>query len=248
MVEKKSDKEKKETSGAKEEKEAPKEVGEGSSEPYKRLYRSMTDRMVAGICGGLAEYFNIDPTIIRLIMVVSVLAGGVGIPAYIIGWIVIPEGTSDSNRASGSNSPLLGLIIGGLLLITGAGMIFRKMHYWFDMPYWFSSFFSFQSLFAVALIALGAFFILHVMQKDNNGKNKSAPLEHKYRGSLHRSLTDRKISGVCGGLGEYFNIDPTIIRIAWIVLIFPTGFFPMLIAYIVMALALPEKTVIHEDI
>lgn len=57
----------------------------------KRLTRSMTDRMVAGVAGGLAEYFNIDPTLVRVLFVVFALAGGPGLLIYIILWIVMPE-------------------------------------------------------------------------------------------------------------------------------------------------------------
>ena len=57
----------------------------------KRLYRSRTDRMLAGVCGGLAEYFNIDPVIIRVITVVAALMALGGFLAYIILWIVVPE-------------------------------------------------------------------------------------------------------------------------------------------------------------
>ncbi len=56
----------------------------------KRLYRSRTDRMLWGVCGGLAEYFNIDPTIVRLIAVLSIFLNGLGILAYIILAIVVP--------------------------------------------------------------------------------------------------------------------------------------------------------------
>ncbi|BDQ01821.1 MAG: hypothetical protein KatS3mg036_0637 [Ignavibacterium sp.] len=57
----------------------------------KRLYRSYTDKMLGGVCGGLGEYFDIDPVIIRVLFVVAVLFGGGGILAYIILWIVIPQ-------------------------------------------------------------------------------------------------------------------------------------------------------------
>ena len=58
---------------------------------YKKLYRSVTDKMLAGVCGGLAEYFAIDPVIVRLIFVLAVIFGGSGILAYIILWIIIPQ-------------------------------------------------------------------------------------------------------------------------------------------------------------
>jgi len=57
----------------------------------KRLYRS-NDRKIAGVCGGIAEYFDVDPTLIRLVWVVfTVLSFGAGILAYILAWIVMPE-------------------------------------------------------------------------------------------------------------------------------------------------------------
>ena len=58
-------------------------------------------------------------------------------------------------------------------------------------------------------------------------------MEHK---KLYRSQKDRFIAGVCGGLGKYFGIDATIIRVAWVILIFTTGFIPFLLVYILCAL------------
>ena len=58
----------------------------------KRLYRSREDRKIAGVCGGLAEYFNIDPVLIRVIAVLLLLPGGVpGFLPYIILWIIVPN-------------------------------------------------------------------------------------------------------------------------------------------------------------
>nr|MBI4156298.1 PspC domain-containing protein [Candidatus Woesearchaeota archaeon] len=56
----------------------------------KRLYRSNTNKVLAGVCGGIGEYFDIDPVIIRLIWVLFLFMGA-GIIAYIIAWIVIPK-------------------------------------------------------------------------------------------------------------------------------------------------------------
>lgn len=58
----------------------------------KRLYRSKNDRMIAGVCGGLAEYFNVDPVIIRIVAFILLLPGGLpGLIPYAILWIVVPE-------------------------------------------------------------------------------------------------------------------------------------------------------------
>lgn len=62
-------------------------------ESYKRLTRSTTDRRIAGVCGGLAEYLNVDPTVIRIIFLVALLCGSLGFWAYLIVWIAAPEKT-----------------------------------------------------------------------------------------------------------------------------------------------------------
>ncbi|MBQ1551984.1 MAG: PspC domain-containing protein [Clostridia bacterium] len=57
----------------------------------KRIYRSRTDCKIAGVCGGIANFLNVDPTLIRLIWVALVLFGGSGLLAYLICALVIPE-------------------------------------------------------------------------------------------------------------------------------------------------------------
>jgi phage shock protein C len=64
----------------------------------KQLSRSETNKMIAGVCGGLAEYFNIDPTIVRLLFVLILLFGGQSILVYIILWIVIPTESAIKNK------------------------------------------------------------------------------------------------------------------------------------------------------
>ena len=57
----------------------------------KKIYRSQKDCIIGGVCGGIAEYFDIDSTLVRLLAVLVVLLGGVGVIAYIIAWIIIPQ-------------------------------------------------------------------------------------------------------------------------------------------------------------
>lgn len=57
----------------------------------KRLTRSTDDRTIAGVCAGIAEYFGIDPVLVRALFVVATLAGGPGLILYIVLWIVMPE-------------------------------------------------------------------------------------------------------------------------------------------------------------
>lgn len=60
----------------------------------KKFYRSESNRMVAGVCGGIGEYLHLDPTIIRLFWIFFTLVGGSGILVYVILWVVVP---SESN-------------------------------------------------------------------------------------------------------------------------------------------------------
>jgi phage shock protein C len=57
----------------------------------KKLYRSKKNRIIAGVCGGLGKYFDVDPTLIRLLWVIVFFMGGSGVLIYIIFWIVLPE-------------------------------------------------------------------------------------------------------------------------------------------------------------
>jgi len=57
----------------------------------KRLTRSKTDRRLGGVCGGLGQYFGVDPTLIRLVFALSFVFAGTGLLVYLILWIVVPE-------------------------------------------------------------------------------------------------------------------------------------------------------------
>ena len=61
-----------------------------SNRPMKRLYRSRTDKVIAGVCGGLGEYFDIDPTWVRLLFILFLFLGGSAFLVYVIMWLIIP--------------------------------------------------------------------------------------------------------------------------------------------------------------
>jgi len=71
----------------------------------KRFYRSTTDRVIGGVAAGLAEYFDLDPVLIRLLFVIFALFGGGGVLVYIIFWIVIPEQPLNVN--TNQNQPVM---------------------------------------------------------------------------------------------------------------------------------------------
>lgn len=147
----------------------------------KKLYRSREKKVIAGIAGGLGNYLDIDPVIIRIIIVLITIFHGVGILVYIIMWIVIPEAPFNlfyneeinnpsessgenftANDSSKMNESLNSLqtsnsrIIIGVILI-GLGIIFL-----FDK---FLPFFDFELVFSVGLMALGVALIFNFFNK-----------------------------------------------------------------------------------
>jgi phage shock protein C len=60
-------------------------------EKMKRLFRSGKERVLGGVCGGIGEYFNIDPTVVRLLWILFIFAFGAGILFYLIAWLIVPR-------------------------------------------------------------------------------------------------------------------------------------------------------------
>ncbi len=74
------------------------------TQPYIKLYRSRSERKIAGVCGGLAVYFKVDPFLIRLIFILFFLAGGAALLIYVIMWLIVPlEPTKTSELPIASN-------------------------------------------------------------------------------------------------------------------------------------------------
>ena len=133
--------------------------------PARRLTRSPAQGQIAGVCAGLAEYFDIDVVFIRVAWVVlSIVPGAIigGVLAYIAAWLLMPETTEPAAAPAGRR--------------------------------------------------------------------------------LTRSVTDKKIAGVCGGLAEYFGVDATPIRLLWAILsIFCGAIVGGVIAYVVAWLIIPRS-------
>ncbi|HEY6947110.1 MAG TPA: PspC domain-containing protein [Candidatus Acidoferrum sp.] len=72
---------------------------------HKRLMRSSTDKKIAGVCAGLADYFDMDPTIIRVLWLIAVLCFGTGLLVYVILWIVLPVAPGGVIPTSAATAP-----------------------------------------------------------------------------------------------------------------------------------------------
>ncbi len=119
----------------------------------KRLYKSRKNKMIAGVCGGIAEYFDVDPVLIRLIAVLFFFTGGATLIAYIVGMIVMSyppyEGAGESEAAQGQNAEPAtcasgeshahagSVIIGVLLILFGVHFLFRNIPFFHPYYWWF---------------------------------------------------------------------------------------------------------------
>lgn len=244
----------------------------------KRLYRSNTNRIIAGVCGGIAEYLDVDPTLMRIVWVLLTIFGGWGILLYIAAVIIIPRNPSTTPAGTTQTSdPTVYKLIGIFLVVVGCFFLFINL-----------DFFSFREmtrfvwnyLLPASLIGAGIYILVRrrapdteqlptppqaeqsrsteaqeqtTEPKERGTAEKSAPeTQSSARGPepspppkrrLMRSFVDRKLFGVCGGLGEYFDIDPTIIRIIFVIFTLMSFGFGVLL-YIVLLFSMPERPVV----
>lgn len=117
----------------------------------RRLERSRDDRWIAGVCGGLGRYFNLDPVIIRLLAVALTFAGGAGIIAYAGAWLLVPEeGDSRPLLKGTGNQRKLATIAGIALVAIGAIGLLDALDFFINS----------DAIFAVFLLGAGAFLLL----------------------------------------------------------------------------------------
>ena len=74
------------------------------TQAYKKLYRSQNEKMLGGVCGGLAEYFGIDPTWVRLIFIFFTFLAGFALILYLIMWVVVPLRRVQDNSSNNSDN------------------------------------------------------------------------------------------------------------------------------------------------
>lgn len=237
----------------KKEEKQPVKVNQPQQEAPKKIFRSRTDRMLGGVCGGFAEYFNIDATLVRVLWVLACFLNGLGVLAYIISWIVVPENPNPSEAtAKESSKPKnTGLIWGTVLIVIGLFFLFQQFDFdyypfhWFWPHRWFAVF-QFDILWPLIIILIGVIYLVTVLKKEKqpeNMKSKETPGGKKMEKKLTRSVKDKMIGGVCGGIANYFNTDVSIVRIAWALLTVAGGIFIGVVAYIVMLIIIPEESV-----
>jgi len=184
----------------------------------KRLYRSRRHRMIGGVCGGTAEYFGVDPVLLRIACIIFALAGGWGIVAYIIGLIVIPESTEEASpttdEATDSKTGKNGMIWGTLFIIVGLILLLNN-YGWFPWSMWNIWHVSWRFFWPFVLIFIGMILLMTRSARTGNGEANGTSTGDGRARKLHRSRTERMVGGVCGGIAAYFRLDPTLVRLLW---------------------------------
>jgi phage shock protein C len=92
--------------------------------------------VIAGVCGGLAEYLEVDPILIRIGFVALTLAGGSGVLLYLISWLVIPEAEGAGPPAHRGDPRTAQVVIGGILIAVGGILIAERFAPWLDRVVW----------------------------------------------------------------------------------------------------------------
>ena len=202
----------------------------------KHLYRSQANRVLGGVCGGLGHYFNIDPVLVRLVWLLLILFGGIGLVLYLIAWVIIPaekgsEATEDDAgvpSAQGKGRFWWGLALMGMGVVIWGGSQFRFI-YWPMIP---GVHLQSRDFVSVALLLVGVY-LLYTFGRAASGESVSQEKR------LYRSRDERKLGGVCGGIAEYFQIDATLIRVLFVAGCF--FYLAGLLIYVVLLVSLPEN-------
>lgn len=210
----------------------------------RRLYKSRRVRMIDGVCGGIAEYFSVDVTIIRLLFVLLGLMGGTGLLVYITAMIIMPTNPDfmaapEPQRQQGNGLRFWGIV----LILIGATALFVNLG-WLTGYSWWS--FSGTVVLPVLMIGVGLFIVFSLRSRQRAAGDPSTTTAGEHAmpqepvKELRRSIRNRKLFGVCGGLGDYFSVDPTIVRLVFVVLVFASFGWALLI-YIALGILMPEE-------
>jgi phage shock protein C len=225
------------------------------SDRQKHLHRSRGNKVIAGICGGLGEYLGVDANIVRLFWVVLSLMGGSGIVLYVLAYFIMPPESYEENMPppTGQLNFTAIKVFGAVFIIAGMAILFDNLNI-FSFHHWWH--FSREFFFPGILIILGLYFI---MKKDNrfaetvtgSETGNSAPNPNTQNPedgpkTLRRSVMDKKLFGVCGGIAEYFNVDSAVVRILFAVFtVFTSG--SGILIYLLMVLIIPEGIIQLSD-
>jgi phage shock protein C len=199
----------------------------------RKLYRSQSNRMIGGVCGGFAEYFNIDPNLMRLLWVVLVFLGGSGIIIYLASLLIIPNNPEQTIPEAGESfikdKPLFW---GSLLIVIGGFLLLKQLGLFYSFRFWHIPW---QSIWAVVLIVAGGALLFNKSKTSHEEGNNETVAKR-----LYRSRLQKMIGGVCGGIAVYFDLDVSVVRILWVIATLLSAGVGILV-YLIMLIVFPEQ-------
>lgn len=223
------------------------------------LFRHPTNKMLGGVCSGLADYLNWDPSLVRILWVVAtVTTGGGGFLAYLALWLLLPVGTKADGQISSAaielNERNLGVAakvligLGVLWLLTNLGIL----------PSLWATFWSVTAVVFWPLVLIGIGYLIlrgsgkatewrvnlsgwqERMRAPTRADVKNGLSNLRARLPLQRSRRNRLFMGVCGGIGQKLGVDPNLVRLVWVA--FSIGSVGIgVLAYVLVGLLLPEE-------
>lgn len=224
---------------------------QAASAGLKRLYKSRRDKIIDGVCGGIAEYFNVDATIIRILFVAMAFLGGAGVILYLVGMVLMPANPEHlaSGAVSAGREKNLTLVWGSILVVLGVVLLLSNLGLFAFYRVWEMSW---GIVFAAALILLGLAIISRERRIVSSGSTEAAAPQSGAAAEvpgpeLKRSRTNRKFFGVCGGLGSYFRVDPTVARILFVV-VGLASFGLALLVYLLLAILMPKEEIQQQTV
>jgi phage shock protein C len=196
----------------------------------KRIYKVKHGRVIDGVCGGVASYAGIDAIWVRVAWVAVSLGGGIGVMAYLVGMYLFPR--SDAEDAAGPSiarkSP--GVLLVGALLVGIGMLIILRLTGVLEYGFWGAWQLAWVVLWPLSLLG-GGLLLLFVYWRETS---QGAP-------GLKRSAHEKMVLGVCGGLGQYFKLDPNVVRFLFaLVALLSRGVG--LLVYVVIGLLAPAAT------
>ncbi len=201
----------------------------------KKISRLEKDKIIFGICSGLAYHYNLNPSLVRLLFALSIVLGGLGAVVYLILFFFIPFLESGDDDEIGEEVQLYNLkILLGIALVTiGFYFIIVPGQYF---PFLFLIYIPMKIFFPIVFLIAGFW-----IQKNYRLKNHKTT-----KSNFQRPIKKRLFMGVCIGLAEYLGTYAIIFRLLFIVLTFTTLGLGILIYFLIALLSKPKRVVIIE--
>lgn len=165
----------------------------------KRLLRSRKEKLIGGVCGGLAEYFSVDPVVVRIVFLILFFLKGIGLVSYILLWIVVPEEGRqrthevevngnpgpDQNSHQNSKSDNGSKVAGIVLIVLGVIFLLERLDFLDNIFWWIGDAISIF-LFPTLIIGAGLLLIFR------NRKEKESQYSDEYYTEKEERTTERR--------------------------------------------------------